>query len=216
MERIDRMFLLKVLDTVCKMIQERKEYLNDLDAAIGDAEHGINLARGFKVVQEKLDQMASQDIGAILKSVGSILLSEVGGASGVLYGTAFIESGKVAQGKAEVNHQDLVAMGEAALAGIKKRGRSERGDKTMIDAIEPALEAFRASGVISESMRLAAEAARIGAEDTVKMVAKKGRASYLGPRNIGHQDPGATSSALMIEAAYKTFIYMPKQSEERE
>ena len=204
MEKIEQPNFLRVIEEISKAIHEKKEYLTELDAAIGDGDHGINMARGFAAVQSKLDQMVNQDIGTLLKSIGMTLVSEIGGASGPLYGTAFIEAGKSAQGKTEVDHKDLTAMGEAALAGIKKRGRSEQGQKTMIDAIEPALNAFRVANSIFEGLREAVEASRKGMQETIQMVAIKGRASYLGPRSIGHQDPGATSSALMIDIAYKT------------
>jgi phosphoenolpyruvate---glycerone phosphotransferase subunit DhaL len=204
METIEQPHFLRVIEEISKAIHEKKEYLTELDAAIGDGDHGINMARGFTAVQSKLGHLVNQDIGTILKSVGMTLVSEIGGASGPLYGTAFIEAGKSAQGKTEVDHEDLIAMGEAALAGIKKRGRSERGQKTMIDAIEPALNAFRVANSILEGVGEAVDASRKGMEGTIQMIAKKGRASYLGSRSIGHQDPGATSSALMIDIAYKT------------
>ena len=204
MEKIEQPHVLRMIEEISKAIHEKKEYLTELDAAIGDGDHGINMARGFSAVQSKLDQMVNQDIGTILKTVGMTLVSEVGGASGPLYGTAFIEAGKSAQGKTEVDHKDLIAMGEAALAGIKKRGRSEQGQKTMIDAIEPALNAFRVATSILEGLGEAVDASREGMEETIQMIAKKGRASYLGSRSIGHQDPGATSSALMIDIAYRT------------
>jgi dihydroxyacetone kinase-like protein len=203
MDVLDRACILGILDAICLMTRENQEYLTDLDAAIGDADHGINLARGFEAVRDQLEQMASLDIGAVLKSVGMTLVSEVGGASGPLYGTAFIEAGKTVQGKTEINRDDLIALGEAALSGIKRRGRSERGEKTMIDAIEPALDAFRSAGSLLDGLRAANEAAHTGVQETIGMIAKKGRASYLGPRSVGHQDPGATSSALMIEVVYR-------------
>ncbi len=204
MEKIAQPNFIRVIEEISKVIREKKEYLTELDAAIGDGDHGINMARGFAAVENKFGQMANQDIGMLLQTVGMSLVSEVGGASGPLYGTAFIEAGKLARGKDEVDHKDLIAMGEAALAGIKKRGRSEEGQKTMIDAIEPALNAFRGVTSILEGLREAAVASQKGVEETIQMIAKKGRASYLGPRSIGHQDPGATSSALMIDIAYKT------------
>ena len=204
MEVIDRDCLLEIVRGIWTMIQEKKEYLTDLDAAIGDADHGINLARGFDAVWRKLEEMRTFDIGAILKAVGMTLVSEVGGASGPLFGTAFIEASKRVQGKTEINRDDIVNLGEAALNGIKKRGRSGRGDKTMIDSIEPALEAFRSAASLMEGLHRATEGAQWGVKETVGLIAKKGRASYLGERSIGHQDPGAASSALMIEVAYDT------------
>lgn len=200
---IEYSIFIKVIKAIAKAIEEKKEYLTELDAAIGDADHGINMARGFRAVQKRLDHIASQDIGNLLRSIGMILISEVGGASGPLYGTAFIEAARVAQGKNEVDQKDLIEMGKAALEGIKRRGRSERGEKTMIDAIEPALEAFKASDSVVEGLKQAAEAAQVGVKETERMIARKGRASYLGSRSIGHQDPGAASSALMISIAYQ-------------
>ena len=202
MDRIDQTCLLEIIEGIWRMTQRKKEYLTNLDAAIGDADHGINLARGFEIVRNNLGQMSRFDIGMILKSVGMTLVSEVGGASGPLFGTAFMEAGKMAQGKMVLDREDLIVLGEAALAGIKRRGRSERGDKTMIDSIEPALVAFRSAGSLLDGMLEATEGAKKGVEETIGLKAKKGRASYLGERSIGHQDPGATSSALMLEVAY--------------
>jgi dihydroxyacetone kinase-like protein len=205
MDRMDRECVLKIVDAICQMTQDKKAYLTELDAAIGDADHGINMARGFEALRAKFEQMAGLDVGGILTCVGMTLVSEVGGAAGPLYGTAFIEAGKQISGKTEINQEEMIGSGDAALAGIKKRGRSDRGQKTMIDAIEPALDAFRSADSIMDGLRAAAEKAREGIEETVGMIAKKGRASYLGPRSIGHQDPGATSSALMIETAYEVY-----------
>ena len=204
MEVIDRDCLVEIVRGIWTMIQEKKEYLTDLDTAIGDADHGINVARGFDAVWRRLEEMRTLDIGAILKAVGMTLVSEVGGVSGPLFGTAFMEASKRVQGRTEINRDDIVNLGEAALDGIKKRGRSGRGDKTMIDSIEPALEAFRSAALLMEGLHRATEGAQRGVKETVGLIAKKGRASYLRERSIGHQDPGAASSALMIEVAYET------------
>lgn len=208
MQSFARETVLAILGEVCEKIKENRDFLTDLDAAIGDADHGINMERGFDAVRERLNSLGNQDIGAILKSVGTTLVSFVGGASGPLYGTAFIEGGKIVQGKIAIGRKDIIAIGEAALLGIKRRGRSDRGDKTMIDAIEPALVAFRSADTILNGLARASEAAHRGVEETIQMVARKGRASYLGERSMGHQDPGATSSALMIEATYQSVKVM--------
>lgn len=198
--------LVKYFIITASKISENKDFLTELDREIGDSDHGINMARGFKAVTEKLDPEIT-DIGAALKKAGMTLLSTVGGASGPLYGTAFMEAGKVLAGKTSLTPDDVKGAFEAAIAGIQKRGKAVRGEKTMLDAIIPASEAFSAK--ISEgsekadlagALEAACEAAREGVEYTKTIIATKGRASYLGERSIGHQDPGATSATLMLEA----------------
>ena len=205
MESLNNTLLIDVLRAVGRRIIEEKDYFTELDSAIGDADHGINMARGFELVSKTLDTLDGKDVGAILKAVGMALVKEVGGASGPLYGTAFMEAAKSAQGKTSVTGGVLVEMARAALEGVKKRGRSDVGDKTMIDAMAPALlaseEALAESSDIALMMEKAAAAAEKGLEDTVPMIAKKGRASYLGERSVGHKDPGAASSAIMIRTA---------------
>ncbi len=191
------------LSRIGDSIIANKDFLTELDREIGDSDHGINMARGFTAVLEKTDKDSS-DIGAVLKKAGMTLLSTVGGASGPLYGTAYMEVGKVLAGKSELTPDDMKAVFESAIAGIQKRGHAVRGEKTMLDSIIPASEAYAAK--ISESADMlsaldsACEAARNGIEYTKTIIATKGRASYLGERSIGHQDPGATSAALMLEA----------------
>ena len=195
--------LVKYFIITASKISENKDFLTELDREIGDSDHGINMARGFKAVTEKLDPEIT-DIGAALKKAGMTLLSTVGGASGPLYGTAFMEAGKVLAGKTSLTAQDVESAFVAAIAGIQKRGKAVRGEKTMLDAIIPASEAF--SRKISEgadvvaALEGACESAREGVEYTKTIIATKGRASYLGERSIGHQDPGATSATLMLEA----------------
>lgn len=195
----------EIINDIAKVIEENKQYLTDLDAAIGDADHGINLDRGFKAVKEKLPQFLDKDIGTLLKGVGMALVSTVGGASGPLYGTFFMRMGSVASGKMTIDDDEIVAMFESGLSGIKERGKAQAGDKTMIDAMEPALNELKKSlkdGLkLNEALSIVANAACNGVEMTKKIAAKKGRASYLGDRSIGHQDPGATSSYLMIKTA---------------
>lgn len=186
-------------------IEEQKEYLTQLDSAIGDADHGINMNRGFKAALERLEANPPEDIAAALKSVAMALIGKVGGASGPLYGTMFMEMAKVIDGKERLEAADVAAAFRAGIDGIKARGKAEEGDKTMIDALEPAYAALQeavASGAgVGEAIAAAADAAARGMEATIPLVARKGRASYLGERSAGHQDPGATSSHLLLAAA---------------
>jgi len=183
------------------VIVENKDYLTQLDAAIGDADHGINMERGFKKVMSQLPSVSNSDIGNILKTTGMALISSVGGAGGPLYGTLFMRAGMAASGKHELTDEDLAAVLEAAVDGVVQRGKARLGDKTMVDALSPAANAFKeaiATGnheTIS-ALQSAVAAAEKGMKDTIPLVARKGRASYLGERSAGHQDPGATSSYL--------------------
>jgi phosphoenolpyruvate---glycerone phosphotransferase subunit DhaL len=194
--------VVKCLNLIADAIHEQRQYLTDLDAAIGDGDHGINMDRGFSMVRTRLEGSTEQNIGAILKLVGSTLVSTVGGASGPLYGTAFLRAGAALDGKETLTLDDVCAAMDAAVGGIMQRGRATSGEKTMLDALVPAQEALRQAqgegATIPLAMQLAAEAAEAGAKATVPMLATKGRASYLGERSIGHPDPGATSSALML------------------
>ncbi len=190
------------LRKVAEVIAENKEYLTELDSAIGDADHGINMDRGFQNVLRKLPAVEDKDIGTILKTAGMALVSSVGGASGPLYGTAFMQAGMAAAGKRELTAEDLLAILEAALKGVIMRGRANLGDKTMVDALTPAIDAMREAlengADLTEALDKATAAAEAGMKGTIPLIAKKGRASYLGERSIGHQDPGATSSYLLI------------------
>lgn len=191
------------LTKIAENIIANKDFLTELDREIGDSDHGINLARGFTAVLEKTDPELS-DIGAALKKSGMTLLSTVGGASGPLYGTAFMEAAKILNGKDTLSPEDLSSALSAAIAGIQKRGKAVKGEKTMLDALIPASEAYSQAlsqgAGIAGALTSACEAAREGVEFTKTIIATKGRASYLGERSIGHQDPGATSSTLMLEA----------------
>lgn len=195
--------VVNILNDIVKTIEDNRQYLTDLDAAIGDADHGINLDRGFKAVRDKMTQFSDKDIGTILKNVGMVLVSTVGGASGPLYGTFFMRMGNVVSGKNTLDENDIVAMFEAGLSGIKERGKAQVGDKTMIDSMEPALnelkKALSEGRGLKEAIEAAANNAYNGVLMTKDIAAKKGRASYLGERSIGHQDPGATSAYLMIK-----------------
>lgn len=186
-------------------ITEAKDELVELDREIGDGDHGVNLDRGFAAVAAKIEGMdRPATVGEILTTVATTLMSSVGGASGPLYGTAFLRAGKVS-GLAELGPDAVVALLEGALEGITSRGRAGVGEKTMVDAWAPAVEAaVRSAGAGDEPgavLRAAADAAAEGARSTVPLVASKGRASYLGERSAGHMDPGARSSAILLDAA---------------
>lgn len=194
------------IQQVAIVLHENREYLTQLDSPIGDADHGINMDRGFKAVIDKLPTVANMDIGSILKTVGTTLVSTVGGASGPLYGTAFLRAGMATSGKNELYEADVVHMLEAALEGIKARGKAQPGEKTMVDALTPALAAMKEveSQGMSQLLRRGSDAAEAGMKATIPLLATKGRASYLGERSIGHQDPGATSTWLMLKALADT------------
>lgn len=188
--------------TFAGRIAENKAYLTDLDSAIGDADHGINMDRGFQAVVAKLDATSPEDIGALFKLVGMTLVSTVGGAGGPLYGTLFLQLGVASAGKVELAPEDWRAALEAAVAGVVARGKAEPQDKTMVDALTPARDAYVAAladgAALGDALRASADAAEEGMRATIPLVARKGRASYLGERSAGHQDPGATSSALLL------------------
>jgi dihydroxyacetone kinase-like protein len=190
------------LQKSAEVLHENKAYLTDLDAAIGDADHGINMDRGFQMVLKKLPGVEGKDAGTILKTAGMALVSSVGGAGGPLYGTAFMQAGTAVAGKHELEAEDMWAILDAALKGVVMRGKANLGDKTMVDAISPAVVAMREAldngAGTAAALAKAAAAAEKGMHDTIPLLAKKGRASYLGERSIGHQDPGATSSYLLI------------------
>jgi len=194
--------VLECLHKMADVIRENKEHLTELDAAIGDADHGINMDRGFKTVLKKLPGAEDKDAGTILKTTGMALVSSVGGAGGPLYGTAFMQAGMAVAGKYELEAEDVLAALDAALKGVIMRGKANLEDKTMVDAITPAVNAMREAlengADTAEALEQATAAAEKGMKDTIPMLAKKGRASYLGERSIGHQDPGATSSYLLI------------------
>lgn len=198
--------LISILEGMNGIIQENKDFLTQLDMPIGDSDHGINMARGFQAVADKLPSLAEKDAGTILKTVGMTLVSTVGGASGPLYGTAFMKAAVAANGKMELTMEDFLAMLDAAVEGVKFRGKSTTGEQTMLDAMVPALEAMKAaSGSAGEILSAGLAAAQAGVENTKGMIATKGRASYLGERSLGHQDPGATSFALLLSVIAKHF-----------
>ena len=196
------------LERLADTLHEHAEELTRLDAAIGDADHGTNMDRGFRAVRERALSAESADLATIFKQAGMALIGTVGGAGGPLYGTLFLRMGQVATSREQLTVEEVGQMLKAGLEGVVQRGRAERGEKTMVDALGPAVEALQAAlgegrdG--AEALREAASAADRGAEATIPMVARKGRASYLGERSAGHKDPGATSSALLVRTLAET------------
>lgn len=190
-------------ETAARIAAARDE-LTELDRQIGDGDHGENLNRGFTAVLAKLDALDAERISDVLKLVATTLMSSVGGAAGPLYGTAYLRAAKVT-GVSELDAHGVVALLEGALEGITARGKATTGEKTMVDAWAPAVDAAEAAAGSGARARdvlaAAATAAAQGATATIPLVATKGRASYLGERSAGHQDPGATSTALILEAA---------------
>jgi phosphoenolpyruvate---glycerone phosphotransferase subunit DhaL len=190
-------------------VSENKTYLTELDSAIGDADHGINMNRGMQAALAKMDGVSGDDIGSLLKTVGMTLVSTVGGAGGPLYGTLFIQMGAAAADKSRLTPDEWAATLDSGIQGVIKRGKAEPADKTMVDALLPALDALRsalADGLsLTDALKRSAAAAEDGMKGTTPLVARKGRASYLGERSAGHQDPGATSSYLLLKAAAESF-----------
>jgi dihydroxyacetone kinase-like protein len=200
-EALARAWIAAVADAV----RAEAEHLSDLDTAIGDGDHGVNLRRGFDAVTVALSSFESTSAGDVLGKTGTTLLSKVGGASGPLYGTFFVRMGKACESKAELSLADWADALDAGVEGVVFRGRAEAGDKTMLDALLPARDALReaagAGAELASGLAAAAAAAEEGMRATTPLVAKKGRASYLGERSAGHQDPGATSAYLLLKAA---------------
>src|SRR5687767_15187491 len=206
------------LRSFAAVVAEQKDYLTRLDSAIGDADHGINIDRGMKAATAKLDGANGDDVGAVLKTVGMTLVSTVGGAGGPLYGTLFLQLGAATAGKAQLTVEDWSAALDAAVSGVQARGKAELGDKTMLDALIPARDAFAAAvadgAELAAALRRSAEAAEQGMTATIPLVARKGRASYLGERSAGHQDPGATSSSLLLRTVADSSGDVPDPVEE--
>ena len=203
MSSLDTKQMAAIIEGMAKKIEAEKDYLTQLDNEIGDGDHGINLARGFEAVEKKLPSLAGGDIGALLKGVGMQLVSTVGGASGPLYGTAFMKAGMACKGLTELDGPAFIKAMEAAVDGIKMRGKATEGEKTMLDALCPALKVMQdevaAGKSLKEALQDAAAAAEKGVEYTKTIIVTKGRASYLGERSLGHQDPGATSSLYLLQ-----------------
>ena len=202
---VDRDAVLEWFAELQRVYAANREWLTELDSAIGDADHGSNMERGFSAVKVELDKDAATDIGAIFKTVAATLIKTVGGASGPLYGTFFLRAGVACPNRTELAAPDVEAMFRVGIEGVAQRGKASLRDKTMLDALLPAVDAMQsrlaAGASTGEMLASAAEAAERGMRATIPLQARKGRASYLGPRSVGHQDPGATSSYLLIRAA---------------
>ena len=198
----DKAKLLEILNKIIADIDDQKTYLTELDNVIGDGDHGINMDRGFKAVAGQMDSYADLEVDGILKDVGKQLMKVVGGSSGPLYGSAFKKAGVYLKGKTEISMDDFLGMMDTAIAQIQKLGHATEGEKTMIDAMIPATnamkESYAADGDYKKALAAGVAAAEAGIEYTKTIIATKGRASYLGERSLGHQDPGATSFTLML------------------
>ncbi len=202
MSTFDGAALRRFLEFFADRLHERRDELTQLDSAIGDADHGINMDRGFSAVRAKLDDLAVADIGAFAKGVGMTLISTVGGASGPLYGTFFLRLATSFGERASVTPEELGQALRAGLDGVRQRGKAELDDKTMVDAMSPAVDAYEAAsaGGIDAALVAAASASAEGRDRVTPLVARKGRASYLGERAANHQDPGATSTTILFES----------------
>lgn len=198
--------VIEIIKAMGEKIDEEKDFLTKLDQPIGDSDHGINMARGFAEVEKKLPTLEDKDVGTVLKTVGMTLVSTVGGSAGPLYGTAFMKAGMAAAGKSEVSIEEFIQIMEAAIEGVGQRGKSTTEEKTMLDAMVPSLEAMKAENGNTQNAKqivdAGVKAAWAGVEHTKELIATKGRASYVGERAIGHQDPGATSYSYMLEVIY--------------
>ncbi|MGZ8606645.1 MAG: dihydroxyacetone kinase subunit DhaL [Actinomycetota bacterium] len=201
--------VVRMIRAFAATVAEQKEYLTELDSAIGDADHGINMDRGMKAVITKIDAQEPTDVGALLKTIGMTLVSTVGGAGGPLYGTLFLQMGTATAGKETLEAPDWAAALDAAVTGVQARGKAVLEDKTMVDALIPARDAYRQAleegASFADALRRSTAAAEDGMKATVPLVARKGRASYLGERSAGHQDPGATSSWLLLKTIADTW-----------
>jgi len=202
--KLDRLFVLRWIQECAASLEAEREYLTQLDAAIGDADHGVNMDRGMRAARAKVRSMDAEPAGSLLEAVGATLILTVGGAAGPLYGTAFQQAGRSLHGCSTFDALDLLSALSAGLQGVQRLGAASEGDKTIVDAFAPALSAFRrglmGGGSLASATTRAREAAEVGMRATTPLQARKGRASYLGPRSIGHQDPGATSTALLFAA----------------
>jgi dihydroxyacetone kinase-like protein len=210
---LDAAFVRRWIRESADQIASNRDYLTQLDAAIGDADHGINMDRGFSAAATDLDAAVGLPPGEILSRVGSTLVNRVGGAAGPLFGTCFRSAAASLDERVTFEAEDLLKALRSGLDGIQGLGAAQEGDKTIVDAYAPALQAFerelRAGGDAASAARRAADAAKEGMRATVPLQARKGRASYLGPRSVGHQDPGATSTSLLFSALARSFEARP-------
>lgn len=202
MSEFDRAAMVRFVETYAARIKERRDELTELDSAIGDADHGVNMDRGFTAVSAKLADLADADLGALAKAIGMTLISTVGGAAGPLYGTFFLRFAGAVDQQTETDAGGLGAALRAGLEGVVQRGKAQLDDKTMVDAMTPAVDAYDAKvgDGIGAALAAAAEAAAEGRDRITPLIARKGRASYLGERSMHHQDPGATSTTILFES----------------
>lgn len=202
---IDTTQVLNWLDALQQVYDENKQRLTELDSAIGDADHGINMERGFTALKSELATNRPADIRSAFQTAATVLIRKVGGASGPLYGTFFLRAAAACDGLLELEPVNVVKMFQAGIEGVQQRGKAEPGDKTMMDALLPALDsmqkALEENRTLEEILGAGAAAAESGMSGTIPMQARKGRASYLGERSVGHQDPGATSACLLLQTA---------------
>ena len=207
---VDAKKLKEIFLDIGEVIEQNKLYLSELDGAIGDGDHGLNMSKGFKALNDKMSQIDTDDISTILKTCGMTLVSTVGGSSGPLYGTAFMKGALVTVNKTSLDVNDYMNILQQALDGIKARGKSKEGEKTLIDALLPAItagsKALSHNKSDKEILNAISEAAKDGMEKTIDIIATKGRASYLGERSKGHQDPGATSMYLILDTITKKVL----------
>lgn len=206
---VSRQDALAWLAALARVFAENRQRLTDLDLAIGDADHGINMERGFAAVEAELSARPPADLRGVFQTAAAVLIRTVGGAAGPLYGTFFLRAAAACAGKSELDAAAVVAVFQAGVAGVEQRGKAARGDKTMLDALIPALDAMlralEEESAVAEILARGAAAAEAAMRATIPMQARKGRASYLGARSIGHQDPGATSSWLLLQTAAETW-----------
>lgn len=202
MDKLTNTAAIAWIETMAKMFHDKKDFLTDLDRAIGDSDHGTNMERGFNAAAEKVKPLEGKDLGTIFKTVAMTLISTVGGASGPLFGSFFLQAATAVNGKNEADTNDVANMFEAGLKSIVSKGKAEVGDKTMVDALDPAVKALIESKdkPLTEAIQNAQIAARKGADSTKEIIAKKGRASYLGDRSIGNTDPGSESITIVLQA----------------
>jgi dihydroxyacetone kinase-like protein len=205
---LNKDYFIEVIEDLIILAEEKKDYFIELDSAIGDGDHGMNLSIGFREINKNLEGWKSEDINMIFKKSGTALLDKVGGAAGPLYGGFFMKFGLPAKGKEEVTFDEFIAMMESGVAIVEKRGKAVVGDSTMIDTMRPAVNALKTAyfeeGLApKEAMKKASETGTAGSDSTIPIIAKKGRAMRLGERAIGHRDPGSASSAAILEVFYK-------------
>ena len=198
---------IKIFSFMAGTMERQKEYLSELDGAIGDGDHGVNMAKCFREVKKKLPESEGKEVGVILKNIGMVVMNSVGGAMGALYGTLFLKMSKEAAGKMEVDLETLAQMFADGEKGIQEMGKANLGDKTLLDTLHPAIQALRGAKEqgknLEEALALFSEAAQKGAKSTRDMMAKIGRSSRLGERTIGHQDAGATSCCFILSSFYQ-------------